>query len=90
MSTVTIELPEPIQETLQAQGQELPRFFLEAAAVEAYRQEALTQRQVGEMLGLNFWQTEEFLKAHGAYLHYDEQDLEQDLQTATRLHQRPV
>ena len=85
MSTVTIELPEPIQETLRAQGEELPRFFLEAAAVEGYRREALTQGKVGEMLGLNFWQTEEFLKAHGAYLHYDEKEFELDMATLTRL-----
>ncbi len=85
MSTVTIELPEPIREVLGLERRELPRFFLEAAAAEAYRQETLTQRQVGEMLGLDFWQTEEFLKTHGAYLHYDEQDLEQDLRTSARL-----
>ncbi|MGH9935666.1 MAG: UPF0175 family protein [Blastocatellia bacterium] len=30
------------------------------------------------LLGLNFWETEEFLKQRGAYLHYDLNDLEQD------------
>ena len=37
------------------------------------------------MLGLNFWQTEAFLKAHGANLHYSKEDLEQDSQANERV-----
>ncbi len=85
MSTVVIELSESIRESLQAQQPELPRFALEAIALEGYRREALSRGQVGEMLGLSFWRTEEFLKAHGAYLHYDIQDFEEDLETMARL-----
>lgn len=88
MSTVVIELPESVRESLEAQRQGLPRFALEAIAVAGYRQEALSRGQVGEMLGLSFWQTEEFLRTNGAYLHYDMQDFEQDLETAVRLSQK--
>jgi predicted HTH domain antitoxin len=87
MSTVAIELPDVIRENLQ-ERQELSRFILEAVAVEGYRQEALSRGQVGEMLGLSFWQTEEFLRTHGVYLHYDVQDFEQDLETAARIEQK--
>jgi hypothetical protein len=33
-----------------------------------------------EMVGLNFWETEAFLKQKQAYLPYDESDLERDRQ----------
>lgn len=88
MSTITIELPDPIRDLLQAQSKELPRFILEAIAVESYRQEALSPGQVGELLGLDYWQAEAFLKKHGAYPLYDLQDLEQDRRTLTALRQK--
>ncbi|MDQ2800148.1 MAG: UPF0175 family protein [Armatimonadota bacterium] len=88
MSTITIELPDPIRETLEAEKPELPHFILEAIAVEGYRQEALSRGQVGELLGLDYWQTEVFLKKHGAYLHYDIQDFEQDIKTLARLQEK--
>lgn len=78
MPSVTIEIPSAIQQALQTRWGELPRRVLEAVAAEAYRQEALTRGQVGELLGLSFWQTETFLKEHGASLHYDARDLEAD------------
>lgn len=56
----------------------MSRELLEAFAVEAYRSERLSRGQVGELLSLNFWETEEFLRQHGAFLHYDLNDLEQD------------
>ena len=89
MSTITIELPDSIREQIE-EKQELSRFALEAVALEGYRQEALSRGQVGRMLGLSFWQTEAFLKEHGAYLHYDMQDFEQDMETLARLQQVPA
>ena len=53
----------------------MSRRALEAVAVEGYRSEALTQRQVGRLLDLSYWGTEAFLKQHGAYLPYEEDDL---------------
>jgi len=35
-------------------------------------------------LGLNFWETEAFLKEKQAYLPYDESDLDRDRQTIYR------
>lgn len=68
--SVTINLPEEIEHQLQTAWGDLSRCTLEALAVEGYRSEVLTRSQVSEMLGLNFWETEAFLKARGAYLHY--------------------
>jgi predicted HTH domain antitoxin len=82
---VTIELPEEIERQLQAEWENLPRRALEALAVEGYRSGALTRGQVGQMLGLNFWETEAFLKERGADLQYTIEDLEQDRRTHERL-----
>jgi predicted HTH domain antitoxin len=77
---VTIEIPDDLAEELKQNGENISREMLEAFAVEGYRTEKLSRGQVSELLGLNFWETEEFLKQHGAYLHYDVADLERDHQ----------
>lgn len=60
MSTITIEIPNRILEDLQAQGLDVKRFILEAVAVHGYRQGALTQSEIGELLVLDGLQTAEF------------------------------
>ena len=87
MATITIELPDTIPQDSE-EMQSLPRFILEEVALAGYRQVALSQRQVGEILGMNFWETEAFLKEHKAYLHYDMADFEHDLQTFERVRQK--
>ncbi len=82
--SVTIELPESIAAQLQTNWGDLSRRTLEALAVEAYRDELLSQPQVAELLGLDFWEAERFLKERLAFLHYDEDDLQQD----RRAHER--
>ena len=47
-------------------GPEGPRRALEMIALDGYRSVVLSQGQVGELLGMSFHQTEEFLKAHDA------------------------
>jgi predicted HTH domain antitoxin len=75
---VAIELPEDIARQLEAAWHDMPRRALEAIAVEGYRSEALTREQVGRLLGLDFWQTEAFLKERQAWLAYNENDLSTD------------
>lgn len=78
---VTIEIPDAIVAYLKLNGGSISREMLEAFAVESYRTEKLSRGQVSELLGLNFWETEEFLRKRGAFLHYDLNDLEQDRET---------
>jgi predicted HTH domain antitoxin len=75
---ITIEIPDAVIAQLKLNGSSVSRELLEAFAVEGYRRGKLSRGQVSELLGLNFWETEEFLKQRGAYLHYDLNDLEQD------------
>ena len=83
--SVTIELPEAIEQELADSwgvGQEeLPGRILEAAAVDGYRQGVLSHLQVGELLHLDYWETEAFLKEHNAFLPYTLEDLEADRRT---------
>lgn len=75
---VTIEIPDAVVAQLKLNGGSMSRELLEAFAAEAYRSEKLSRGQVSELLGLNFWETEEFLRQRGAFLHYDLNDLEHD------------
>jgi hypothetical protein len=54
-TAVTVELPASIERSLAGEWPDLSRKIMEAIALEGYRQAALSQGQVGEMLGLNFW-----------------------------------
>jgi predicted HTH domain antitoxin len=46
--------------------------------LKCYRAGRLSHRQVGELLGLDYWQTEAFLKERGVPLSYSAADLEAD------------
>ena len=54
------------------------RQVLEYAAVESYRTGHLSHRQVGQLLGLDYWQTENFLQEHHVPLNYSDSDVEAD------------
>ena len=61
------------------------RHVLEDAAIEGYRAGRLSQRQMGQMLGLGYWQTEDFLKLRGVPLNYSVADLEADNATLAKI-----
>ena len=86
---VTIDLPEDIARTLQANGQDIERSMLEAIAVEGYRSGRLTQAQLRKMLGFQTdLQVDAFLKLHCVDLDYDDEDLQRDTETSRRLSSR--
>lgn len=66
---------------MEAQGENLPRAALEAFALEEYRDQKLTTGQLRRLLGYDTrTQVHAFLKEHGVYLHYTQDDLERDRQ----------
>jgi predicted HTH domain antitoxin len=76
MAEVVITIPDHLADEW---GRErLSRTILEAVAIEGYRQERLSQGEVGALLGLSFSQTEAFLQERGIPLHYDSEDFEAD------------
>ncbi len=78
---ITLDIPEDLERRLQAKLGDLSRRALEAVAVEAYRSQIIAATEVQRMLSFSSrLATDAFLKQHGAYLHYTEADLEQDIQ----------
>jgi predicted HTH domain antitoxin len=65
--------------------QAIGRQVVEDAVIERYRGGRLSHRQVGEALGLNYWQTENFLKERGVPLSYSAADLEADAATLEKI-----
>lgn len=62
---LTLEVPDEIARALTGGGHADPqRFALEAVAAEGFRENRLTQKQVGEILGLSRIETEDFLARH--------------------------
>ena len=55
------------------------------AAIEGYRAGRLSHRQVGQMLGLDYWETESFLRERGVPLNYSAADLEADNATLDKI-----
>lgn len=77
---VTVELPDEIARHLGESG-DMSRQMLEAFAAEAYRTQRLSRRQVAQLLGLDYWQTEHFLDQHDAKRPFTLADLEIDRQS---------
>ncbi len=63
---VSVEIPDPLARQLHLDGPGSNRRALEIFALEGYRTLELSRRQVGELLGLSFYETEEFLKRNHA------------------------
>jgi predicted HTH domain antitoxin len=83
---VVVEIPDTIVAAVSAH-RDLSRELLEAFALEEYRAERLSRGQLSELLGLSFWETEEFLARRKAQLHFDLSDFEQGQAALARIRQ---
>ena len=81
MVEITIKLPDMLASAFGATPEARSRRLAEDAAIEEYRSGHLCQRQVGEMLGLDYWQTESFLADRKVSLNYSLGDLQADRAT---------
>jgi Uncharacterised protein family (UPF0175) len=84
---VTVELPDDIAKHL-GEANKVPRQMLEAFAAEAYRGQKLSRHQLSQLLGLDYWQTEEFLTQHEARRPFTLADLETDRRSLASLPQK--
>jgi len=82
---VTVELPDAIARQWGETPHAVGRHVLEDVTIEGYRTGRLSHRQVGQMLGLDYWQTESFLKERGVPLNYTAADLEADNATLAKI-----
>ena len=78
---ITVELPDDI-----AQHSDPGRDALETLVIEGYRSGALTHCQASQLLGVNRFEFDGFLKTRDIYDHAcGVEDLQQDLETLRRL-----
>jgi len=89
MVEVTVKLPDNVARSLGETPDAISRHLLEHVAMDGYRAGRLSHRQVGAMLGLDYWETETFLKEHGVPLNYTLADLEADRATLEKILGRP-
>lgn len=74
-TSIPTELPEEIEKQMETAWGNLSHRTLEALTLGDYRFWDVSAGPVTEVLQLSVWETEEFLKAHEAYLHYPCKDL---------------
>lgn len=83
---LAVELPEDIGDDLRAKWKDLPAAALQALALEGYRSGALTESQVGRMLGLESRiQVNRFLVDHGIYYEHSPAEIEDEIDRSERL-----
>ena len=87
--TITIDIPQQIQDHLQAEWSDLDRHALEGLVTEAFRRGKLSSQQVGQALGIkDRWAVIDFLSSRGLYPAYDKDDFEQDMDTLAEINGR--
>jgi len=82
---ITLELPDKIAQQLAEVGQDLSRAALEALVLEAYRARRLSEDQAAELLRLDPYELDGFLKQHGVWLDYSIEDFEREQVLGERL-----
>lgn len=86
---VVVSLPDSIVQDIGANERELERTLLESFALEGYRSEKLTAFQVGEILGFKTpMQVDEFLKAHGEFIEYTDEEIESQREILRQLFEK--
>jgi predicted HTH domain antitoxin len=83
--TVSVDVPDPIATQLHLDGQQGKRRALEMLALEGYRAGELSRGQVSELLGLQFNETEEFLKQHNAFIPLTMEEFQRGSEALERL-----
>ncbi len=84
-ATFEISVPDDLIEAIGASASDLPRRAFEAMVSQAYRVGKISHAQVGEMLGLDRWQTDAFLKNAQAYRACESEEFSDDFATLRRL-----
>lgn len=91
MPQLTLDLPDELSSFLAASGENLERIAFEIIALEAYRENKLSEGQLRRLLGYHTrTQVHAFLKEHGVYLHYGPADLEHDRQAGDAIQPPPI
>ena len=84
-ATIEISLPDALVQALGTDAESLSRQAVEALVTQAYRAGKLTHAQVGEILGLDRWQTDLFLKNAKAFRPNEADEFASDIVALRRI-----
>ncbi|MFY9746230.1 MAG: UPF0175 family protein [Acidobacteriaceae bacterium] len=82
---ITVELPDDLAQQMIPAGQNPARAVVENMALEAFRAQRLTEHQLAQLLGMDRYQLDGFLKDCGIWLDYTMADLHQELEAQRKL-----
>lgn len=82
---ITVELPDDMARQMIPAGIDPARTALEDMAVEAYRAHRLTEHQLANLLGMERYELDGFLKHRGVWLECTMDDLRQEVEVGERL-----
>lgn len=83
---VTVHIPDAVRVRLGKDAEEIPRWLLEKAGLEAYRSREIGSYELRLMLGMKSRiELDGFLKTHGVYLEYTDEDFAHDAETSRQL-----
>ena len=83
---VSLELPDDALNQLVGEGRDASRSALEALAIDAYRMNRITGRQLCRLLDIpSRYELDGFLKQHGVPLDYSLDDFEREGHVSARL-----
>jgi predicted HTH domain antitoxin len=82
---ITVDLPDDLVQQMIPAGQNPARAVLENIAIEAFRTQRLTEHQLAQLLGMDRYQLDGFLKDRGVWLDYTLDDLRQELEAQRKL-----
>jgi Uncharacterised protein family (UPF0175) len=83
---VTVQIPDTIGERLSKDTEDVPRWLLEKAGLEAYRSREISGYELRLMLGMKSrFELDAFLKTHSVYLEYTDEDFAHDAETSRQL-----
>ncbi|MCI0747812.1 MAG: UPF0175 family protein [Verrucomicrobia subdivision 3 bacterium] len=84
-ATIEISVPDTLIKALGGEPEELPRQTLEALVVQAYRKGQITHAQVGEVLNLDRFAIDSFLKEAQAFRPRESEEFASDLERLRRI-----
>lgn len=84
-ATIEISVPDALVKALGVDTATLSRRAIEALVAQAYRAGKITHAQAGEMLNLDRWETDRFLKGAQAYRPSETEEFVSDLERLQQL-----
>lgn len=83
---VTVQISDTIGERLSKDTEDVPRWLLEKAGLEAYRSREISGYELRLMLDMKSrFELDAILKTHSIYLEYTDEDFAHDAETSRQL-----